>query len=293
MTGIRRTRGERTFAWFNYALLSLFGFLMLVPLLSVLSISLSSPLAVDTGKVFITPVGATLGTWGYILTFGPLWRSMILTAVVTVVGTALSLLLNALAAYPLSKKEFGPGAAILRGVAFTMIFKAPIIPYFLTLRTLGLFDSPLVLIVPQLFSAYYLIVMVAFMRQIPRELEESAMIVGAGYPQILFRIVLPSSTAMLATIGLFYAVVLWNQFLHPLLFIQNQALYPLQLMIRAFTTEREIIASVPGKDMTAMQFNDKTVKAAIVMFSVLPILPLYLYAQKYFIKGVMVGSIKG
>ncbi len=293
MKGIRRTNGERVFAWLNHGLLGLFGFLMLVPLLSVVSISLSSPLAVDTGKVFITPVGITLGTWGYILTFGPLWKSMLLTAGVTVVGTALSLLLNALAAYPLSKKEFGPSAAILMAVAFTMIFKAPIIPYFLTLRTLGLFDSPLVLVVPQLFSAYYLIIMVAFMRQIPRELEESAMIVGAGYPQILFRIILPSSTAMLATIGLFYAVVLWNQFLHPLLFIQNQALYPLQLMIRAFTTEREIIASVPGKDMTAMQFNDKTVKAAIVMFSVLPILPLYLYAQKYFIKGVMVGSIKG
>jgi putative aldouronate transport system permease protein len=291
VTGIRRTKAERVFAWLNYGWLGLFGFLMLLPLLSVLSTSVSSPLAVDTGKVFITPVGITPASWRYIFTFGPLWRSLALTGAVTILGTALCLVLNALMAYPLSKKEFAPSAAILMGIAATMIFKAPIIPYFLTLRKLGLFDSPFVLIVPHLFSAYYLIIMVAFMRQIPKELEESAMIVGAGYMQILFRIILPSSTAMLASIGLFYAVGLWNQFLHPLLFIQNQVLYPLQLMIRAYTTEREIIAVVPGKDV--VMFNDKTVKAAIVMFSVLPIVPLYLYAQKYFIKGVMVGSLKG
>ncbi len=293
MSGIRPTSAERVFAGLNYGWLSLFGFLMLLPLLSVLATSLSSPIAVDTGKVFLLPVGITPASWGYIFTFGALWRSLALTAGVTVVGTALCLLLNSLMAYPLSKKEFAPSGFILMGVAATMIFKAPIIPYFLVLRKLGLFDNVLVLIVPQLFSAYYLIIMVAFMRQIPKELEESAMMVGAGYLQILFRIILPSSTAMLASIGLFYAVVLWNQFLHPLLFIQNQLLYPLQLMIRAYTAEREIIAVVPGRDVAAVMFNDKTVKAAIVMFSVLPILPLYLYAQRYFIKGVMVGSLKG
>ncbi len=281
------------FAWLNYAGLSLFGFLMLMPLLSVVSTSLSSPFAVDTGRVFLTPVGITPASWGYIFSFKPLWRSLGLTGGVTVAGTGLSLVLNSLVAYPLSKKEFAPSAVILMGIAATMIFKAPIIPYFLVVRRLGLFDNPLVLIVPHLFSAYYLIIMVAFMRQIPKELEESAMIVGAGYGQILFRIILPSSTAMLATIGLFYAVGLWNQFMHPLLFIQNQFLYPLQLMIRAYTAEREIIAVVPGKDMATVMFNDKTVKAAIVMFSVLPIIPFYLYAQKYFIKGVMVGSLKG
>ena len=173
----------------NHIVLVIFGFLMLLPLLSVLAVSLSSSLAVNTGKVFIVPVDFTFASWGYIFTLKRIWKSLFLTASVTVAGTALSLLLNALMAYPLSKKEFAPGKYLLMGIAITMIFKAPIIPYFLTLKNIGLFDNVLVLVLPHLFVAYYLIIMVTFLRQIPKELEESAMIEGCGYVQLLFRII--------------------------------------------------------------------------------------------------------
>ena len=288
----KKTLGEKLFQYFIYILMAVFGFIMLLPLLTVASVSLSSPLAADTGKVFIVPVDFTFASWGYIFSLTRLWKSLLLTTFTTLSGTALSLLLNALMAYPLSKKEFTPGKFILMGIAITMIFKAPIIPYFLTLRSIGLFDSFFVLIAPHLFVSYFLIIMVTFLRQIPKELEESAMIEGCGYLQTLFKIILPSSKAMLATVGLFYAVMDWNQFMHPLLFIQNQNLYPLQLVIRSFIAGDEMIRDYFSIDKKAL-FNDTTVKAAVVMFSALPVIMVYPYLQKYFDKGAMVGSIKG
>jgi putative aldouronate transport system permease protein len=292
MSSQKKTLGEKLFHYFIYILMAVFGFIMLLPLLTVASVSLSSPLAADTGKVFILPVDFTFASWGYIFSLSRLWKSLLLTTSTTLSGTVLSLLLNALMAYPLSKKEFTPGRFILMGIAITMIFKAPIIPYFLTLKSIGLFDNFLVLIAPHLFVSYFLIIMVTFLRQVPKELEESAMIEGCGYLQTLFKIILPSSKAMLATVGLFYAVMIWNQFMHPLLFIQNQNLYPLQLVIRSFIAGDEMIRDYFSIDKKAM-FNDTTVKAAVVMFSALPVIMVYPYLQKYFVKGAMVGSIKG
>jgi len=288
----RKPWGECLFCYSNYIFMVLFGFIMLVPLLAVVSTSLSSPHAVSTGKVFLFPVDFTLASWKYILGLDKMWRSFLLTVAVTATGTVLSLILNSMMAYPLSKKEFAPGKYIMLAMSATLIFNAPMIPYFLTVRKLGLFDNVLVLILPSLFGAYFMIIMVTFMRQMPRELEESAIIDGAGYMQILFRIVLPSSKAMLATIGLFYAVSYWNQFKHPLLFIQNQKLYPLQLTIRAFLTGEEV-QWTPLDPVQKKMYNPDTVRSAVVIFCVLPIILTYPYLQRYFIKGVMIGSIKG
>ena len=292
MKSQKKTMGEGIFHYLIYILLAIFGFIMLLPMLTVASVSLSSPLAADTGKVFISPVDFTFSSWGYIFSLERIWKSLLLTTGVTIAGTFFSLLLNALMAYPLSKKEFTPGRFILMGIAITMIFRAPIIPYFLTLKSIGLYDNILVMIVPHLFVSYFLIIMVTFLRQIPKELEESAMIEGCGYLQTLFKIVLPSSKAMLATIGLFYAVMDWNQFMHPLLFIENQKLFPLQLVIRSFITGDDVIVDILSVNNKQL-YNDTTVKAAVVMFSVLPVIMVYPFLQKYFVKGAMVGSIKG
>ena len=290
--GLKRTRAEVVFSWFNTVFLLLVTFVMMIPLLAVASISLSSSSAVNTGKVFIFPVSITSASWEYIITLNRLWKSLLLTVGVTLAGTFLSLVLNLLLAYPLSKKEFAPGRFMLMGMAVTMIFRAPIIPYFLTVRSIGLFDHVLVMIIPHLYVTYYLFIMVTFLRQIPRELEEAAMIEGCGYLKVLFWVILPSSMALVATIGLFYAVMYWNQFMHPLLFIQNHNLYPLQLVVRTFVTGDEVIVGFFRLDRRAL-LNDKTVKAAVVIFSVLPVILVYPFVQKYFVKGAMVGSIKG
>ena len=289
---LRKTRAEIAFSWINTTFMVVLTFVMMVPLLAVASISLSSSSAVNTGKVFIFPVNITSASWEYIVSLNRIWKSLFLTMGVTLTGTLLSLVLNLLLAYPLSKKEFAPGRFMLMAMAVTMIFRAPIIPYFLTVRSIGLFDHVLVMIIPHLYVAYYLFIMVTFLRQIPRELEEAAMIEGCGYLQVLFRVILPSSMALVATIGLFYAVMYWNQFMHPLLFIQNHNLYPLQLVVRTFVTGDEVIVGFFRLDKRAL-LNDKTVKAAVVIFSVLPVILVYPFIQKYFVKGAMVGSIKG
>lgn len=288
----RMSIGEIIFQYINYILLTVFGFVMLAPLLSVLATSLSNPHAVSIGKVSLLPVNFTIASWEYILGLWRLWSSLLITAIVTVTGTALSLFLNSLMAFPLSKKEFAPGKLLLVGITVTMIFKAPLIPYFLTVKAIGLYNNILVLILPSLFGAYYLIIMVTFMRQLPKELEESAIIDGCGYTQVLFRIILPSSKAMLATIGLYFAISYWNQFQHPLIFIENQKLFPLQITIRSFIIGDDTIKPVFDADMNRL-YNPETVKSAVVIFCMLPIIAVYPFLQKYFIKGTMIGSIKG
>lgn len=293
MRSIRQSRGESIFYIFNYIFMTIFGFVMLLPLLTVAATSLSSPYAVSTGRVFIFPVDFTTEAWKYVLNLKKVWDSFFLTALITAIGTVLSLILNSLMAYPLSKKEFAPGRFILLAISATMIFNAPMIPYFLTVRSLGLYNSILVLIIPSLFGAYHVIVMVTFMRQLPKELEESAILDGAGYMQLLFRIVIPSSKALLATMGLFYAVSYWNQFKHPLLFIEDQKLFPIQLTIRSFITGEESFTEINYALADKKPYNAETVKAAVVIFCILPIILTYPYLQRYFIKGVMIGSIKG
>lgn len=176
-------------------------------------------------------------------------------------------------------------------VVFTMIFKAPTVPYFLTLKGMGLYNSYWVLILPHILTAYNLIIMRTFFKQFPAEIEEAAMIDGCGHFRMLFRIVLPASKAVLATLGLFYAVTMWNQYQHPVMFIQDLNLYPLQLKIRQIIDgggDFQAIAAVKH-----VNYTEATLSAAAVVFAIVPILIFYPWLQKYFAKGAMLGSVKG
>ena len=176
-------------------------------------------------------------------------------------------------------------------VVGTMIFKAPTVPYFLTVRSYGLYNNVLVLILPHILSAYNLAIMRTFFKQFPSEVEEAAEIDGCGSFQTLIRIVLPSSKAVLATVGLFYGVTIWNQFQHPMMFISKTELYPLQLKIRQLINA--------GGDITGMvvrsdvNYNETTLGAAAVVFAIIPVVAVYPWLQKYFAKGAMLGSVKG
>jgi putative aldouronate transport system permease protein len=289
MAAIRESTGEKIFRISNITFLGLLSFAMLVPVLKVLSTSFSSAFAVDSGQVFLWPVEFTFASWEQILNREALWRSFGITVSITVIGTFLSLLITALFAYPLSKKEFPLARVLLIGVVITMVFRYPIIPYFLTLRELGLYNSYWVLIIPHVLTAYNLIIMRTFFKQFPQELEEAAQMEGCGYFKILFQIVLPLSKAVLATLGIFYAVMLWNQFMHPLLFIESQHLYPLQLRLRQYIVSAD--ASYFTGDVLPM-YNSATLKAATIIFATVPILLVYPFLQKHFVKGAMLGSIK-
>ncbi|OPH49992.1 ABC transporter permease [Paenibacillus ferrarius] len=286
------SRGEKAFVTSITTLLLLLSFIALVPLLSVISISFSSKSAVVQNLVSIWPKEFTFDSWSYIIDRPDLWKSFFLTLGSTVIGTVLALFITALLAYPLSKPEFRLGSVIMVGVVIAMIFKAPIIPYFLTVRGIGLYNHPLILIVPHILNPFNLIIMRSFFKEFPKELEEAAFLEGCGYFRMLFQFVLPLSKAVLATLALFYAVVIWNQFQTPLLFLQNTDWFPLQMKIRQFITDDNMI--MPGAASTAdFNFNERTLRSATVIFAILPIIAVYPFLQKYFVKGAMIGSVKG
>lgn len=284
-------RGEKAFSAVITALLVMLSVFALIPLASVLSTSLSSSRMVDLNAVTLWPKEFTLDSWGYILGRPDLWRAFFVTLFTTLIGTVLALLLTALFAYPLSKKEFRIGRLVMVAVVICMVFKAPIVPYFLTVRGIGLYDNPLVLVLPHLLNPFNLIIMRSFFKEFPKELEEAAFLEGCGYFRMLFQFVLPLSKAVLATLALFYGVVLWNQFQHPLFFIQDTDWFPLQIKIRQFITDsNEMPLAASTLDIN---YNERTLRAATVMFAITPIIMVYPFLQKYFVKGAMIGSVKG
>lgn len=288
---MRASARDKAFSGIITALLIVIGFVSITPILNVIAVSFSSKAAADRDIVNLLPVGFTLDSWNYILTDNSLWRAFATSVGTTLATTVLSLLLTALTAYPLSKKGFRPARILMVFVVGTMIFKAPMVPYFLTLRAMGLYNNILVLVLPHILSAYNLAIMRTFFKQFPSEVEEAAMIDGCGFFQALFRIVLPSSKALLATVGLFYAVTAWNQFQHPMMFINKQALYPLQMKIRMLINGGGDFGHLSVVADT--NYNEATLSAATVVFAIVPIIAVYPWVQKYFAKGAMLGSVKG
>ncbi len=263
----------------------------LIPLFNVLAMSFSSKGAAEMNIVNLLPVEFTLDSWIYIVADGSIWRSFFITLISTIVGTVIALIITALMAYPLSKNDFMFAKPIMIFIVITMVFKAPIIPYFLTLRGLNMYNNPLVLVLPFILNPYNLIIMRSFFKEFPKEVEEAANLDGAGYFQTLLLIVIPSSKAVLATVGLFYAVGFWNQFQTPLMFIQDTKLYPLQLKIHQILSDSGDVLVLTAKE--SVNYNSTTLQAASVVFAIIPIILIYPYLQKYFVKGAMLGSVKG
>lgn len=289
--GMRESLRDRMFRLAMTGILLLLAVVMMVPLISVLALSFSSKAAADMNAVNLLPVGFTIDSWRYILSNKDIWRSFFITVGATASGVALSLLITSLFAYPLSKKEFKASKLLMIIALITMVFKAPVVPYFLTLKNIGLFNNPLVLVLPQILTAYNMIIMRSFFQQFPKEVEEAAMIDGASRFKVFYQIVLPSSKAVLATVGLFYGVTLWNQFQHPMMFIQDMKLFPLQMKIRQLIGSGSELQNVAAS--INVNYSDRTLQAVVVVFAILPIIAVYPFIQKYFTKGAMLGSVKG
>ncbi|CAG7654992.1 carbohydrate ABC transporter permease [Paenibacillus allorhizosphaerae] len=288
---MKQTLGEKSFQVFNYLVLAAAAATMLIPLLNLLAVSLSSPVAADSKQVFLLPVEFTTGSWEHILQNKGLWGSFGVTIYITVIGTLLSMLFSVLTAYPLSHKEFMLRKPIMFGIIVTMIFNAPLIPFFLTVRELGMMNSLWSLIIPGLIGTFNMIIIRTFFMGLPAELYDSARIDGCTDAGVLFRIYLPLSKPVLATVSLFYAVGYWNTFQRAVLFIRNPDLWPLQMKLRAYLTSPEELAAV-NLVLGDYDFNTTTLKAATILFATIPIVIVYPYLQKYFVKGSMLGSLK-
>lgn len=270
-------------------MLSLLVFACVYPFLNVLAYSFSGYNAVLSGKVTFYPIDFTIDAYRQIIGKRQMWKAMNTTVFVTFMGTMISLVLTTFAAYALSKDTL-PGKKILLGfIIFTMYFNGGIIPTFLVVKQLGMYDSLTSLYIPQAMNVFNFIVMRTFFKQLPESLLEAARIDGASDIAVFFKIVIPLSIPIIATIALFYAVQYWNNYFDALLYIQNPDKYTLQLRLRSLLFADELNAA--GE--TEVQVMSQSLKMACVAVSTIPILLVYPWLQKYFVKGVMLGGVKG
>lgn len=276
----------------NYILITLLTFVCLYPFLNVVAYSFSGYNAVLSKEVTFYPIDFTLEAYKQILGRTTIWTAMRTTVIVTLLGTALSLVLTTFAAYALSIRDL-PGRKVLTGlILFTMYFGGGMIPTFLVVKGVGLYDTLGALFIPQSVSVFNFIVMRTFFRELPESLQDAARIDGASYMQVLVKIILPLSLPILATIGLFYAVGYWNSYFEALIYIQDVDKYTLQLRLRSLLFGSELTSNTSDNVAGTMVLT-QSLKMAIVAVSTVPILIVYPWLQKYFVKGVMLGSVKG
>ncbi|GIP40859.1 putative ABC transporter permease protein YtcP [Paenibacillus sp. J31TS4] len=286
-----RTLADRLLDIVNALLLLLTACCMFVPFLYVFSVSFSSMKDFLESDFILWPKEWTAGAYRYILANDRFLRSIGVTVLITVVGTALNLLFTATMAYGLSR-PFAGRKPILLLVLFTFLFGAGIIPTYLVVKATGLLDSIWSVILPVLISPWNLIVIRQFFLSLPEELNEAATVDGANPFTVFLRIVLPLSKPALATFGLFYAVAHWNNYFTGLLYLNDPAKWPIQVLLRQIVVVNDS-TSLMAEQTLVQPPPAETIQMAAILLATLPILVVYPFLQKHFAKGVMLGSVKG
>ena len=285
---------SRIFDVVNVIFFALLSITFLYPILYIIAISFSEPRAIIEGRVFAWPVGFTTSAYKFIFRNSATTNAIEFTTLLTVIGVVCSLIVTAMAAYPLSRRGLKGSKVIMQMIIFTMYFSGGLIPTYMTVRGLGLFNSIWSLVWPRLVDTFLLIIMISFMRELPYELEEAAKVEGCTNLMTFFYVFVPLCVPVLATLTIFYAVAYWNTFQPAMLYIQNNNRTTLQVRLRtvlsAFSDSMDPAAL--GNDISGLVVPEN-VKGATVVVAVLPILVIYPLLQKYFIKGVAIGAIKG
>ncbi|MZQ84496.1 ABC transporter permease subunit [Paenibacillus sp. 5J-6] len=291
---INKSIGSRIFDGFNYTFLALFALVTLLPFIYIISVSFAEPEEVLKRGFILFPTSFSLEGYRYIFSTQTIVNSLFVTIGITVVGTFINLLFTSLLAYPLSRQDFEGRKLFMMLIVFTMLFHGGILPTFLVVKALGMLNSYWSLLIPNAISAFNLIVVVSFFRQLPEGLEEAAKIDGCSDVGLLFRIVLPLSAPVLATFALFYAVGHWNTFFNAIMYINDSKMWPIQVWLR------QIVILSQGGIGDSTQFDQnyiappsQIIKMAVIVISTVPILLVYPFLQKHFAKGVMIGSVKG
>ena len=291
---IKRPLSERVFLWTIDVILFVIMFICLYPMVHILAASLSdSALIASHRGVLFFPKGFSLESYGLVFENKDLFTGYMNTLIYVIFGTALNLLLTVLAAYALSRQQNPVRNIVMLLITFTMYFSGGLVPTYMLINDLGLDNTRWALIIPGAVSAYNLIITRTFFAGIPVALEESAKIDGANDFVVLFRIFVPLAKPIIAVMTLFYGVGHWNAWFNASLYIQNRELLPLQIFLREIliqNTTQNMTTSVESMDK--MQVAE-TVKYATIIVATVPILALHPFLQKYFVKGVMIGSIKG
>ncbi|MFC3801932.1 carbohydrate ABC transporter permease [Cohnella sp. GCM10012308] len=278
-----------------HAVLILLTIGTLFPFYNVLIMSFSDSAAVSKQVVYLIPTTFKTTAYSYIFQEPRFLKAFLVTLFVTVVGTSVNLIVTLTGAYVLSKKGYPGRGIVMSGIIFTMFFNGGLIPFYLTMKNLHLINNLFVMVLPVAVNTFYLMICIAFFRTLPAGLEESAKIDGANDIQVFYKIALPVSKPMIATIALFYAVDRWNEWWYGVLFMTDVNLLPLQALLRELLTN---YAQVLSGITTSVRFQDsglypEMLKMAVLVVSALPIVCLYPFMQRYFAKGVLIGSIKG
>ncbi|CAM3336753.1 MULTISPECIES: carbohydrate ABC transporter permease [Paenibacillus] len=298
---MRRGSGEKIGQFMIIVLLSLLCISVLYPFLYMLAISLNEGADAAKGGVYLWPRSFTLINYEIVLGNEVIRHAYLITITRTIVGTAAGLLVTLLVAYGLSYRRLPLRRSILTYILITMLFNGGLVPFYIQLNSLGLLNTFWVYILPGLFSVWNMFVMMKFMNGIPEALIESAELDGAGPIRVLVQIIIPLSKPMLAALGLFTAVGHWNDWFAGTFFVTDQSLIPVQTFLQQLLSASDISA-VLGSNTNqealarSSQMENITlmsIKMAVVMVSALPILCVYPFLQKYFVKGVLIGSVKG
>ncbi len=285
------SRSDKVFSVVVYVILTIFGLSIILPFFNLLATSLSDPVAVSNGMISFLPVRFTTGAYRFVINNTQFWNGFRTTVIVTAVGTLGSLVVTTLAAYPLSIKKFRGRKFFLILFIITMLFNGGLIPNYILITALGLQDSLGALILPGLISTYNMLLIKNYFETLPESLYESAKIDGAGELRIFISIVLPLSLPTLATIALFYAVGYWNAYFNGMLYISTPSKMPLQTYLQTLLN----MAYIPAHELppeVANSLSTDSIRAASIFTATLPILILYPFLQRFFVKGLVLGSDK-
>lgn len=291
----RKTIGDVIFSIFNYLLLTICCLVVIYPIYYMFISSISDGYAVLRGEVNLLPVGINFSAYKAVFASPDIPRSYLNTVVYTVVGTLINVTMTAMCAYPLSRKRFYGRNVFSFMIIFTMFFDAGMISNFMVVNSLHLNNSIWAIVLPGAINAWNMIIMRSFFQQIPEELYESAHLDGASDFTIFIRIVLPLSIPIIMTMILFYAVGHWNSWFNALIYLDDKVKYPVQLIMRNIVLSGETSALSSGGASVAGDLGiiATNIKYAVVFVTMLPILLVYPFIQKYFVKGILVGAIKG
>jgi putative aldouronate transport system permease protein len=291
---LKKTPSDHIFNSFLYTILALFCLATLFPLYFVFIMSITPFTEVlQNGGFVLIPKHLTLEAFKTIFSSQTVPRALGVTVYITVVGTILNLAVTTALAYSLSKKYLPGRSAMLLAIVFTMMFSGGIIPSYMLVKGLGLINTLWALMIPGLVSSFNLLIMKTYFEGLPAELEDAAKIDGCGDVSTLLRIVLPLSMPIVATLALFFAVGHWNTYFSGIMYLHERTLYPLQVVLRNMIVSPAVSQELAVSQSQMESLPPETIKMAVVVVATVPVLIVYPFLQKYFIKGVLLGSIKG
>ncbi|HEY5584407.1 MAG TPA: carbohydrate ABC transporter permease [Ruminiclostridium sp.] len=293
---INQSAGDRVFMLFIYLFLWSALIMVLYPLIYVVSSSLSSSHAVTSGQVWLWPVEPNISAYIRIFQNKQVLTGYKNSIIYACIGTTINVCITLMAAYPLSRKDFKCSGLLMKFFTFTMLFSGGLIPIYLVVKNLGMIDTMWALVIPNAMQVYYMIIAKTFFNMsIPEELYEASDLDGCSEFGILWHIALPLSKPIIAVISLMYAIGHWNSYFNALIYLKTQTLFPLQIILRNILIQNNVDLSMIADMKTAMELEGMRdlLKYALIVTASLPILAIYPFAQKYFIKGMMIGAVKG